>query len=245
MEEKSDARYEEHQKYSFKVGSIINVQRPVDTLGSLLINQGQMTLRQSNDLYEQLEIDLLNMPHYQGQSKQNTERQLSRLSATNPNIKINEGLWHVRCHDGTKDGIDPSLGKPKITKPYKKYVKNNSYLQNDFFVNPAQHNERTIQLDQYLKQSHMINNEMRLQRIVDVVQKNKSVAIKGTSEAMKLEKLQKEKTAQSKKQGKSRDAALRFIRANPADPLNEQIELMAKTIQIESTFNESSLAGLD
>ena len=64
MEDKSENKYEAPQKYNFKVGPIKNTQREIEMIGSLQINQGQMTLRFSNDLHDALEIDLVKMPHY-------------------------------------------------------------------------------------------------------------------------------------------------------------------------------------
>ena len=71
------------------------------------------------------------------------------------------------------------------------------------------------------------------------------MALDGTSEALKEEKRLLEKKNKSPRKGSSHDVALRFVRANPADPFKEQLDLMTKTIQIGSAYNEPSIAGLD
>ena len=56
------------------------------------------------------------------------------------------------------------------------------------------------------------------------------MALDGTSEALKEEKRLLEKKNKSPRKGSSHDVALRFVRANPADPFKEQLDLMTKTI---------------
>ena len=92
----------------------------------------------------------------------------------------------------------------------------------------------------------MIMNEKRTQRIANKIHSKNTVALEGTAEAEKDEKILLNKRKKSPRKMNSQDVALRFVRANPADPIKEQIELLAKTIQIESTFEEPSItAGLE
>ena len=62
-------------------------------------------------------------------------------------LKIDERLWSIGVQDKTSQGIDPSLGKPKDQKLYKKYVKEKSLFHTDVYVNAEEHKERTIELD--------------------------------------------------------------------------------------------------
>ena len=76
----------------------------------------------------------------------------------------------------------------------------------------------------------MIMNEKRTQRIANKIHSKKTVALEGTAEAEKDQKILLDKNKKSPRRVTSQDVALRFIRANPADPIKEQIELLAKTI---------------